>query len=81
MSDQLPAIPFWLARSTYALALTAITTTAAAFDIDLLARFGTSEAGLLAAVDAALPFVSAVWLWLERRNPSARIGVKTEGQP
>lgn len=73
--ESLPPIPFWLARSTYAMILTAVTTLAAAFDVDILARLGTSEGGLLAAVDAALPLVSAAWLWMERRNPHYRIGV------
>jgi hypothetical protein len=73
--DDLPPIPFWLARSTYAMILTAVTTLAAAFNIDILARFGTTEGGILAAVDAALPLASAAWLWFERRNPHFRIGV------
>jgi hypothetical protein len=72
---QLPPIPFWLARSTYAMILTAVTTLAAAFNIDVLARFGTTEGGILAAVDAILPLASAFWLWMERRNPHFRIGV------
>lgn len=71
----LPPIPFWAARSTYAMILTALTTLAAAWNIDLLARFGTSETAILAAVDAILPLVFAVWMWAERRNPHYRIGV------
>ena len=74
MSEQLPPLNPFLARSTYALILTAVTTVAAAFDVDILARLGTTEGGILAAVDALLPLVSALWLWWERKNPQYRIG-------
>ena len=74
MSEQLPPINPFLARSTYALILTAVTTVAAAFDVDLLARLGTTEGGILAAVDALLPLASALWLWWERKDPQFRIG-------
>jgi len=74
MSDQLPPLNPFLARSTYALALTAVTTVAAAFNVDILARLGTTEGGILASIDALLPIASAVWLWWERKNPQYRIG-------
>ncbi len=73
--ESLPPIPFWLARSTYAMILTAVTTAAAAFDVDSLARLGTTEGGLLAAVDGALPLVSAAGLCAERRKAQLRFGV------
>ena len=72
-TKDLPPIHFWMARSTYAMILTALTTLAAAFNVELLAYFGTSEDSLLQAVDAMLPLISAVWLWSERRNPKFRI--------
>lgn len=74
MSDQLPPLNPFLARSTYAMILTAVTALASAFNIDILARLGTTEGGILAAVDALLPLAGAVWVWLERKNPQYRIG-------
>jgi membrane protease YdiL (CAAX protease family) len=78
MSEQLPPIHPLLVRSTYAMALVAITTVAAAFDFDLLARLGTTDAKILAAIDAMLPLASAAWLWIERRNPQYRITLKKD---
>lgn len=72
---ELPTLHFWMARSTYAMILTAVSTLALAFNIDLLGQFGTSEGQILAAIDAILPIASAFWLWLERRNPSFKIGL------
>jgi hypothetical protein len=73
--EQLPALPFWAARSTYAAIVTAVASIAAVLNVDLFARFGTTEAGVLALVDAALPLLGLIWLWFERRNPHYRIGV------
>ena len=78
MKEELPPINPFLARSTYAMALVAITTTCAAFDIDILARFSTDEVKILAAIDAILPFASAAWVWWERRNPQYRIAFRKD---
>lgn len=74
-NKELPVLHFWLARSTYAMILTAVTTLAAAFNIDILGQFGTSEDSLLKAVDDVLPLASTAWLWWERHNPQYRIGI------
>lgn len=74
-NKQLPPLHFWLARSTYAMVLTAIVTVAAAFNVDILGQFGTSEDSILKAIDSLLPLASAAWLWWERSNPQYRIGL------
>lgn len=75
MTD-LPPLPFWLARSFWATLLTGILTICAAFNVDLLARFGTDPDGALAVIDALLPMATAVWAWLERRNPAFRLALR-----
>lgn len=73
---ELPVLNPFLARSTYAMILTAVTAVSAAFGVDILGNFGTTEESLLHAVDALLPIASLIWLWWERHNPSYRIGFK-----
>ncbi|CAB4139342.1 hypothetical protein UFOVP346_38 [uncultured Caudovirales phage] len=73
---KLPALNPFLARSTYATILTVVTAVSSAFNVDILGNFGTSEEGILDAVDSLLPVVTGLWLWLERRNPSFRIAFK-----
>jgi len=75
MGDLLPTLPFWQARSFWATLLTAVLTVANALGIDVLARLGTDEAGILAAIDAVLPVLTAFWAWMERRAPNYKLGV------
>ena len=74
MADQLPTLPFYLARSFWATLLTAAFTVANALGIEIVAGIG--EADALAAVDALLPVATAFWAWLERRNPAYRLTVR-----
>jgi hypothetical protein len=78
MGDVLPVMPFWMARSFWATLLTGLLTIAAAFDIDVLARFGGSEEGALAVIDHLLPVATAIWAWFERRAPNYRLGLSAE---
>ena len=76
MAEQLPTLPFYLARSFWATLLTAAFTIAHALGIDIFARLGIGEGDALAAVDALLPVATAFWAWLERRNPHYRLTVR-----
>lgn len=69
----LPSLPAWQARSFWAVILTAILTVCSAFDIDLLGRLGTTENGVLDAIDTLMPIATAIWAWLERRAPNHRL--------
>jgi hypothetical protein len=76
MAEQLPTLPFYLARSFWATVLTAVFTVANALQIDMLQRLGIGEGDALAALDALLPVATAFWAWLERRNPGYRLTVR-----
>lgn len=74
----LPVLPFWQARSFWAMSLTVILTLCNAAGVDLLGRLGTDEAGVLSAIDMTLPVATAFWAWLERRAPRYQLGLSAK---
>ena len=69
----LPPLNPFLARSTYATALTVILTVLNAMGIDFLGFLGTTETGLIDGIEKMLPVATMMWAWFERRSPQRRI--------
>lgn len=77
MSETVPELPAWHARSFYAQILLIVTVLAQAVGVDVtgwIERLGfTGEGQLLDFVVAVMPALFGLWAWLERRAPRFRL--------